>query len=329
MRFQSIASRLLTTALLVTTTQLAASQPQAYPERPIHIVVPFAPGGGLDGAARVLGQSLAKQLGQPVIVDNKPGGNGIIATTYVARSKPDGYTIYLTVTTPYSMLPALYKRPLGYDAEKDYTAVGLIAEFQTVLFANVSTGISTFKDYIAQAKARPGKLTYASTGSAQILTLATELLKSSAGLDVLQIPFQGSAPALQAVVAGDVDSALLDAGGAAPFIRNGKLTPLAVLGKSRISALPEVPTLEEAGLKGVEIPMIWIGIVGPGQLPAPIVQKLNTAINKAMKEPEMTAFLGNAALTPLSSTPAELDSKIRSDIQAWGSVIRKLGLQLE
>jgi len=258
--------------------------------------------------SRVLGQGLSRRLGQPVVVENKPGGNGIIATTHVARAKPDGYTLYLCVTTPYSMLPVLYKRPLGYDADKDYTAIGLVAEFQTVLFTNAARNIPSMGAYIAHARANPGKLTYASTGSAQILTLATELLKSSTGIDVLQVPFQGSAPALQAVVAGTVDSALLDAGGAAPFIKSGKLMPLAVLGKQRVSALPDVPTLEEAGVQGVEIPTIWIGVVGPAGVPAPVVHRLNAEINQVLKEREMIDFLRTAALTPLPSTPCRQPS---------------------
>ena len=230
MNFVARMTRAAAAAVLSVGSVVASAQ--AWPNKAVHIVVPFAAGGGLDGAARKLGQGLSARLGQPVVVENKPGANGIIATQYVARAKPDAHTLYLTVTTPYSMLPELYQRALGYDAEKDYSAVGLVAEFQTVLFVHPARNLKTLGEYIQFAKANPGKLTYASTGSAQILTLATELIKSKVGIDLLQIPYQGSAPALQAVVAGDVDSALLDAGGAAPFIKSGKLTPLAVLGNS-------------------------------------------------------------------------------------------------
>ncbi|MDB5860765.1 MAG: hypothetical protein JWQ76_4454 [Ramlibacter sp.] len=326
---KSVLSSLRCVACLALALAATATLAQPYPDKPIHIVVPFAAGGGLDGAARKLGQALSARMGQPVVVENKPGGNGIIATTYVARAKPDGYTLYLTVTTPYSMLPSLYKRPLGYDPEKDYTAVALVAEFQTVFFANPAKNIKTMGDYVQFAKSNPGKLTYASTGSAQILTLATELFKSKVGADLLQVPFQGSAPALQAVVAGDVDSALLDAGGAAPFIQSGKLTGLAVLGNSRISALPDVPTLQEAGVSGVDIPMIWIGIVGPGGLPQAVVAKLNAEINEVLRTPDMRSFLAGASLTPLASTPLQMDAQIRSDRNTWGAVVRRLGLQLE
>lgn len=329
MNFRARAARVLAAAGAALWLACGSAQAEDYPSKPIHIVVPFATGGGLDAAARALGEGLTRHLGQPVIVDNKPGGNGIIATSYVARAKPDGYTLYLTVSTPYSMLPALYQRNLGYNPETDYTAVGLLAEFQTVLFVNPGRHLPNVQAYIAYARANPGKLTYASTGSAQILTLATELLKSSAGIDVLQVPFQGSAPALQAVVAGDVDSALLDAGGAAPFIRNGRLTALAVLGDHRISALPDVPTFEEAGVKGVRIPTIWIGVVGPGGMPPAITKRLNGAMAQVLKESQMTTFLENTALTPLPSSPEQMDAQIKSDIQAWGAVIRKLGLKLE
>ena len=307
----------------------AGALAQAYPDKPIHIVVPFSPGGGLDIAARTLGVGLSKRLGQPVIVDNKPGGNGVIATQFVATSKPDGYTLYLCVTTPWSMLPALYKRPLGYDPVKDYTAVALLAEFQTVIFANPKTGITSMKGYIERAKANPGKLTYSSTGSAQPYTLATELLKSRVDMDILQVPFLGAAPAVQSVVAGDVDSAMFDVGGSAPFIKAGRLTPLAIVGKNRVPSLPDVPTLAEAGITGVDIPMIWMGIVGPGGVPPAIVRKLNQEINAVLRGEEMSAMLGGQSLTPLPATPEQMDAQIKADIVAWGAVIRKLGIQLD
>ncbi|WPG41091.1 tripartite tricarboxylate transporter substrate binding protein [Variovorax sp. EBFNA2] len=317
---------LLAAALTITSAGAGA---QVYPDKPIRIVVPFSAGGGLDAAARVLGQGLTKRLGQPVIVDNKPGGNGLIATQYVTGAKPDGYTLYLCVTTPWSMLPALYKRPLGYDANKDYTAISLLAEFQTVIFVNPKTGIQSMKGYIAHAKANPGKLSYASSGSAQPYTLATELLKSKVGIDVLHVPFAGAAPATQSVVAGDVDSAMFDVGGAGPFIKAGRLTPLAVLGKTRVPSLPEVPTLSEAGITGVDIPMIWMGVVGPGNLPPAIVRKLNEEINTVLRSDEMTALLASQSLTPLVASPAQMDAQIKSDIKSWGAVIRQLGVQLD
>ncbi|VTU39636.1 Argininosuccinate lyase [Variovorax sp. PBL-H6] len=307
----------------------ATAAAQVYPTKPIHIVVPFSAGGGLDAAARVLGQGLGKRLGQPVVVENKPGGNGLIATQYATSAKPDGYTLYLCVTTPWSMLPALYKRPLGYDANKDYTAISLLAEFQTVIFVNPKTGITSMKGYIERAKANPGKLSYASTGSAQPYTLATELLKSKVNIDVLQVPFPGAAPATQSVVAGDVDSAMFDVGGSAPFIKAGRLTPLAVLGKSRVPSLPEVPTLTEAGVTGVEIPMIWMGVVGPGGLPQAIVRKLNEEINTVLRGEEMTALLAAQSLTPLAASPEQMDAQIKGDIKSWGAVIKQLGLQLD
>ncbi|MDR6861069.1 tripartite tricarboxylate transporter substrate binding protein [Variovorax guangxiensis] len=319
--------RAFTAAVLILASASALSQ--AYPDKPIHIVVPFSAGGGLDAAARVLGQGLTKRLGQPVIVENKPGGNGLIATQYVTGAKPDGYTLYLCVTTPWSMLPALYKRPLGYDANKAYTAISLLAEFQTVIFVNPKTGITSMKAYVERAKVNPGKLSYASTGSAQPYTLATELLKSKMGIDVLHVPFPGAAPATQSVVAGDVDSAMFDVGGSAPFIKAGRLTPLAVLGKSRVPSLPDVPTLTEAGITGFDIPMIWMGVVGPGGLPPAIVRKLNEEINTVLRGDEMTALLAAQSLTPLVSTPEQMDAQIKGDIQSWGAVIKQLGIQLD
>lgn len=319
--------RIFTVAAL--TIASVGAQSQAYPDKPIRIVVPFSAGGGIDATARVLGQGLSRRLGQPVIVDNKPGGNGLIATQYVTAAKPDGYTLYLCVTTPWSMLPALYKRPLGYDANKDYTAISLLAEFQTVIFVNPKTGIKSMRGYIEHAKANPGKLSYASSGSAQPYTLATELLKSRMGIDVLHVPYLGAAPATQSVVSGDVDSAMFDVGGSTPFIKAGRLTPLAVLGKNRVSSLPEVPTLTEAGITGVDIPMIWMGVVGPGGLPTAIVRKLNEEINFVLRSDEMTTLLAAQSLTPLTATPAQMDAQIKTDIKSWGSLIAQLGIHID
>jgi tripartite-type tricarboxylate transporter receptor subunit TctC len=198
-----------------------------------------------------------------------------------------------------------------------------------VIFVNPKTGITSMKAYVDRAKANPGKLSYASTGSAQPYTLATELLKSKVGIDVLQVPFPGAAPATQSVVAGDVDSAMFDVGGSAPFIKAGRLTPLAVLGKSRVPSLPDVPTLTEAGITGVDIPMIWMGVVGPGGLPPAIVRKLNEEINTVLRGDEMTALLAAQSLTPLVSTPEQMDAQIKGDIKSWGAVIKQLGIQLD
>ncbi len=307
----------------------AVALAQAYPDKPIRIVVPFSPGGGLDVAARTLGKGLSDRMGQPVIVENKPGANGIIATTHVVQSKPDGYTLYLTVTSPWSMLPALYQRPLGYDAAKDYTAIALLAEFQTVIITNPKTQVSTLQELIARAKASPGKLSYSSTGSAQPYTLATELFKSKVGIDILQVPYPGAAPAVQAVAAGDVDVAMFDMGPAGPLIKAGRLKPLAVMSKSRLATLPDVPTLAEAGVPGVDVPTIWMGFVGPANLPPAIVSKLNLEINQVMRSPEMKALFEAQQLTPLHSTPEQMDAQIKSDTQTWGALIRRLNIRLE
>jgi tripartite-type tricarboxylate transporter receptor subunit TctC len=302
---------------------------QSFPTKPIHIIVPYNAGGALDAAARTLANGLTKRYGQPVLVENKPGANTLIATRYVLSSKPDGYTLYLTATTPFSMLPALYKTPLGYDAKKDYTPVVVMAEVQSVLFANPNKKINTLTALVEQAKTNPGKLTFSSSGTAQPYTLATELLNSKLGIQLLQIPFQGAAPAIQAVVAGDVDIGLQDVGGTSAFIKAGRLVPLAVTSKKRLPSLPDVPTIAEAGFSGVDIPEVWIGIVGPAGMPVDIVKNLNEAITAQLSSPEMTAFLTTWSLGAIGGTSEQMDVRMKSDAEVWGLIIKKLGLQVE
>jgi tripartite-type tricarboxylate transporter receptor subunit TctC len=301
---------------------------QAFPERVIRIVVAYPPGGPLDFVARLLSPGVAKRLMQPVVVENRPGGNGLIAAQYVASAKPDGHTLHLCLTTPYSMLPAMHRRPLAFDPNAR-TDILLAAAVQSVLVVHPRTGMKSMKDYISRAAQNPGLLTYASPGTAQIFTLAKELLKVQLSLDVRQIPYQGVAPALQAVLAGTVDCALLDVGTTAPHVAAGRLVPLCVLGKQRPSAMPSVPTLEEVGLHAIDIPLIWIGVVAPPEVPPAIADRLNSEFNKELQEPAVQLALAQQSLDPLGGSSTQLKRSIDNDTRIWGTLIRKLDLRLE
>ena len=321
--------RTLTTLLAaLTATATLPAHADTYPSKPIRLIVPFNPGGSLDALARRLAPGLSTRLGQSVIVENKAGGNTIIATQFVANAPPDGYTLYLTLSSPYSMLPSLYKKPLPYDPKGGYTPIGSAAEIIYGLTVNKERNLNTVKEYVDFAKKNPGKLTYGSTGSGQALTLSMELLKSQLGVDTLHVPFTGQGPVVQALVGGQVDSALMDVGLAEGHIKTGKIKMLALVGNKRNASLPDVPTMAEAGVK-LDIPPLWMGFVGPKGLPQPIVDKLNDALNKEMRSPELAPWLGTAALAPMTGTPAEMDALIKSETVVWSRVIRELGVTLD
>ena len=282
----------------------------------------------MDFVARLLSAGISKRLSQPVTVENRPGGNGLVAAQHVASAKPDGCTLHLCLSTPYSMLQSLYRRPLPYDPNARSDIV-LAAAVQSILVVNPRTGIKTMRDYMTKAAQSPGVLTYASPGTAQIFTLAKELLKAELSLDVRQIPYQGVAPALQAVLAGTVDAALLDVGTIAPHVSGGRLTPLCVLGKQRARAMPDVPTLEEVGIRVPVMPLIWMGFAGPRDIPTGIVQNLNVEINRELQEPSVTATLAQQSLDPLGGSSDQMKRSIEDDARVWGSLIRRLGIHAD
>lgn len=307
----------------------AFAQAPTFPSKPIKIVVPFNPGGGLDALARKLAPGLGARLGQSVIVENKAGGNTIIATQYVANAPADGHTLYLTLSAPYSLLPHLYKtRALPYDPARDYTPVAVTTEIMYGLVVNTGRGIHSVKEYVDFAKKNPGKLSYGSSGPGQALSLSMELLKSQLGLETLHVPFNGSAPVMQALAAGQVDSALMDIGLAEPFVKAGKVKILAIVSKRRSAVVPDVPTMAEAGVN-LDIPPLWIGVVGPRGLPASIVTRLNEEIGKEMRTPQVAEFLNTFSLAPMHSSPAEMESRIKAESALWSKTVTRLGVQLD
>lgn len=323
-------TRFLAALLLAAFACIAATGAvaQTYPDKPIRMVVAYPPGGSSDPIARALAAGLAKRLGQPVIVDNRPGGNTIIATQMVAKAAPDGYTLYHTLTTPFTMVPYLYKKT-PYDAKQSNTPIAVIGELSFAVAVPANSPYKTLKELVEAAKAAPGKLTFPSPGTAQVIGLASELFKSGMHIDALHVPYSGAGPAVTAMLAGHHDFYLADLGSVSEYVKGGKLRLLAIVGNQRNADFPDVPTIAEAGFKDISIPPVWMGIVGPPGMQQAIVERLNEAINQEMQTSEMAGVMHTFFLTVSTGRPQKLARYLHDDDIAWGGIIRKLNLQLD
>ena len=312
---------LATTLCAMGALVLDAGAADAYPTKPIKIVVPYTPGGGADILTRTLAAALTPKLGQQVIVDNRPGGNTIIGSEYVANAQPDGYTLLL-VPASFAINPSFYKVP--YDTVKGFAPVGLVALVPLMLVANPNVQINSVKDLIDLAKAKPGKLTFASYGSGSPAHLAGELFKSMVGVDMLHIPYKGSAPALSDVVAGHVAIMFSSMSPAVPLVKSGRLKGIAVTTTKRVPAMKDLPTIAEAGVPGYEV-QAWNGIVAPAGTPKEIVAKLNRAIVEIVATKEFRDRISAQGFEPDSSSPEEFAELIQRDILKWAKVIKDSG----
>jgi len=301
---------------------------QTYPDKPIRMVLAYPPGGSSDPIARALAAGISKRLGQSVFVENKPGGNTIIATQFVANAAPDGYTLYHTLTTPYTMVPYLYKK-IPYDAKRSNTPIAVMGELSFAVVVPSNSPYKTLKELVNAARVSPGKLTFPSPGTAQIIGLASELFKTGIQMDALHVPYSGAGPAVAALLAGQHDFYLADLGSITQYVKGGKVRLLATLGNQRHPEFPDVPTLAEAGFKDISMPPVWMGVVGPPGMPPAIVEKLNDAINQEMNTPEMARVMNSFLLTVSTGTPQKLAQYLQADDQAWGGIIRKLNLRLD
>ena len=296
----------------------AAAFAQAYPDKPIRMVLPFPPGGVTDLLARALAEKLSPRLGQPVIVDNKPGAGTVLASDFVARAPADGYTLLLAASS-LGTAPLLYDK-VGYDAIKSFAPVTQVASVVHVLVVNPELPVKSVADLVAYAKQNPGKLNYASTGMGTSTHLEGELFKSMAKAYMVHIPYKGSGPALTDVVGGQV-SVMIDAlGSSGPFIKSGKLRALAVTTAKRSQSIPELPTVAESGLPGYEA-MPWLGLVAPAGTPQPVIDRLHREIAEVLKEPELRERFKGWGLDIIGNTPAEFASFLRRDIDQWARVI--------
>jgi tripartite-type tricarboxylate transporter receptor subunit TctC len=310
--------RLLLIVLAALGLHCAEVHAQAYPSKPIRILVPFAPGGSIDVLARLLSPKMAEELGQPVLVDNRPGAGGRIAPEAVAKAAPDGYTILIS-SNFLAVIPALYKK-LSFDPTKDLAPVSQLIATELILVATPKLEASSLKEFIALAKARPGQLNHASTGVASQLHLTMEVIKNLAGIDVVQIPYKGDAPALAALLTGEVSVAILPIATVSLHVKSGRLRPIAVTGVQRSAALPDVPTLIEAGLPGVEMSG-WMGFFAPAGTPRPILSKVQQAAAKALATQEVRERLPALGQIPVGSTPEEFEAKFKVDVETFERIV--------
>ena len=297
----SIVRALLLYAAVVVGFPAPSALAQAYPTRSIRLVVPFTPGGISDLLARSLGNQLAPALGQQIVVENRPGAGTTIASEHVARSAPDGYTLYLQDITTHAINASLYRK-LPYDSMKDFTLIQMLATTPLILVVHPSLPVKNVRELISFAKARPGQIVYGSSGNGTIVHLATELFKSMAGIDLVHVPFKGSPQSVAALLRGEVAVSFPTMPPALPNIQAGKLRALGVTSPKRTNAAPDVPTVSEAGLKGYEM-VLYSGILGPAGMPREIVTRLNSEIGKAIQSPQLKPILDKVGAEPVTMTP--------------------------
>ncbi len=297
---------------------------QGYPARPIRLIISFPPGGGIDVTARSLAQKLSEQMGQPVIVDNRAGGNTVISAELAAHSPPDGYTIFMPLEFTMTQNPALYDK-LPYDPVRDFVPVSRVSRTNLLFVTHARTPFHNLKELVASARANPGKLNFAA--SAVLTRLMGELLKSTAGIDMVFVPYKGTAPMVQALLAGEIDLVVDGTSAYVPHIRSGKLRALAT-GGPRHAQLPDVPTAGEQGYPQVEASG-WLAVFAPAGTPAPIVARLNGEVVKALASDDMKAKMDSIGVTLVSSTPAELGALLREDIARWTPIIRAAGIKAD
>jgi tripartite-type tricarboxylate transporter receptor subunit TctC len=307
-------------ATLLSTAALAQ-----YPNKPIRLIVPFPPGGAAELGARIFAQPLSQQLGQPVIIETRPGAEGIIASEAVKKADPDGYTLYYGTATGMSFAPAAKKVP-PYDPVNDFTPISMVGIFGFFVFSHASLPVNNINELIAYARANPGKLNYG-TGNATSI-LATAQFAAQQKFEAVHIPYKGDGPLTVDFVAGRVNFTIATPGLAAPYVKEGKLKALATLLPSRNALLPDAPTLKEAGLPDVPITP-WGGLFGPAKLPKDIVDRLNREMVVVLAKPEVKEAFGRLAFEPRASTPQELTAFVAEQLEAYGRAAKAVGLSLD
>ncbi len=311
---------LILLALLLPDTTLA----QAYPTKPVKLIVGFTPGGGVDINARLLAAKLTELLGQQVIVENKPGAGTNIANEFVARSAPDGYTLLIN-TAAVAINMALYKRP-GYDALKDFAAVSVFSSSPNVLVVNAAVPTKSVAELIAAAKAEPGKLNYSSAGSGSTQHLSGELFKTLTKTSIVHVPYKGTSPALTALIGGEVQLSYANIPAISAHVKSGRLRPLAVTGPKRAEQLPDVPTMKESGVD-MDV-VVWYGVLAPAATPRDIVAKLADAVAKAAHSPDVRQRLLEQGAEPQGNTPEEFSRLLRSEVGTWAEVVKASGAKV-
>ena len=317
---------LLAAALLALTTALA--QAPAYPTKPVRLVVPFSPGGASDLTARTLAQKMGESMGQSIVVDNKPGANGVLGIDLVAKSQPDGYTILLTDRGSLTVNPSLYVK-LPYDPVKDFSYIGIATDGPYVLVANPKLNVKTVQELVALSKSKPGTVNYSSIGIGSMAQLNLEAFNQKMGTDMLHVPYKGAAPAAQAAAAGEVGVTIAAVPAVQGFIKDGRLRALAVGADKRFAVLPDVPTMSEAGGGDDILLPTYFALLAPADTPAPIVAKLNAELKKAVADPVVAERLANAGLVPVGGTPEAMAASIKQDLPRFADLVKKIGIKPE
>ncbi len=315
--------RIFVMAALVLATTLA--QAQDYPTRSITLVVPYSAGGGNDVISRIVAEHMSKTLGRQIVIENRGGAGGTIATRAVAKAPPDGYTLVIGGTGTLAVNPTLYSNA-GYDPRKDFAPVGLIATSALVILVHPKVEARSVEELIALARKEPGKLNYASAGPGSGIHLAAELFASMSGIKLAHVPYRGSSPALNDLLGGHVDIYFSSLPPAVGITAQGKVRALAVTGLARSHIFPDLPTVAEAGLPGYEA-VLHYGIAAPAGTPRPIIDKLNAALRKALAAPETKALLVNTGAEPLPSTPEEYAADIDREETKWSRIVKAVGVK--
>ncbi|MCC2596580.1 tripartite tricarboxylate transporter substrate binding protein [Pusillimonas sp. MFBS29] len=304
----------------------SATASAAYPDRPIKMVVGFSAGGTTDTVARIVSKEMSDALGQSVVVDNRPGAGSNIASELVARSDPDGYTLYMVAVTS-AINQTLYKN-LRFNLIEDFTPVALAVRVPNVLVVNPKVPVKSVKELVDYAKANPGKLNFASSGSGTSIHMAGELFKQSAGIDAVHIPYKGSAPAMADLIGGQVDYMFDNMPSAWPHVESGSLRALAVTTADRSKTAPDLPTMQESGFPSFDVSS-WFGVIAPKGTPPEIINKLNEVMLAALAKPEVQKSLEDLGAVPAKTTPAEFGNFIKSEVEGWAKVVKASGATVD
>jgi tripartite-type tricarboxylate transporter receptor subunit TctC len=309
-----------------TSAQHQPSNSHDWPKRTVRLVVPFAAGGSTDVAARILAEQLGQTLGQTVVIENRSGSGGLIGADAVAKAAPDGYTFLMATTGLLSIAPHLYPQ-MPFDPARDFAPISLVFATDLVVTVAANLPVKTLQEFVNYAKARPGAISYASSGAGTTTHAATELFRLAAGIDLLHVPYRGSGPAMNDLVAGNIQLMVDQIASSIGQIRDGRIRALAVTGTKRHSLLPDVPTVGEAGLPNAQATS-WGGIVAPAQVPGPVTDKLNASIRDAVAQPAVRQRMAGAGADPAASSPAEFTSFIRAEREKWGKVVKEARISI-
>jgi tripartite-type tricarboxylate transporter receptor subunit TctC len=321
----------VTFAILCVTASAVAALPafgQSYPNRPVRVIAPFPPGGSTDVYARILAKELSAGLGQTFIIDNRPGGTGIIGTQTARQATPDGYTLLFTSNTGHVIGPLL-RQPRPFDPVGDFTPVAMAVRFPLYLIVNPALPVKTVKEFVAYAKGQQGKLNYASSGEGGLSHICALLFNTSVGITATHIPYKGAAPGQQAVVSGEAQYRFDNLGTSQPLVVAGRLRGLALTGTSRSPAAPDIPTLAELGVKGLDGMYVWLGLLGPRELPASIRDRLSREIVRVLKTPDLTQKAARDGYDIVASTPAQFAKELSQEIATLERVIKENGIKTE